>query len=512
MSRRQKIALGLICLLLALLLLWREKGRLGFGPAPVTPTGPGVGVSTSPAPGTVPSTSSLPSPSVSPITQSPAHKIVPHLPTLPIPAPTIPPVTPPITPPVTPPVTPITPLAPAQEEGLHKELIPRNITIVRCYYELDVVAPGTTFGFDINGSGFTEAFHQMITVDFDALDVEALNLRLVTANQIHGDVQVGPDATTQYIYPKVLIRNLPVFKASDPFGVVRHGEILDIQLTSIDETGQSGRFRMITNFDRDLYKRLRIEPTDNRLEVGELLPQLPFYVDGTMAIAPGLHSGEYGLTASLGSHELFKKNPLVDVVRPNIGRTGSIENVKAVQPIRRPGDTVEFTLTGSGFTPTDATTLSARVDGLATEPAKLTFVSAGRLQILLMLPTAAPVGMYGVTILQNNKSVHQRKTAFAIVPPNWLGSVLLPRPLGPGQSGTVQITGRDLAPDFVQGLRVQTDDPGLQLSNLHLQDPSTIAMDVRISTDVASGDYLVHVFSHEKALQLPGGQIIKITR
>jgi len=38
---------------------------------------------------------------------------------------------------------------------LHQELIPKDIMIVRCYYGQEIVAPDTTFGFDINGSGFT---------------------------------------------------------------------------------------------------------------------------------------------------------------------------------------------------------------------------------------------------------------------------------------------------------------------------------------------------------------------
>jgi len=119
-------------------------------------------------------------------------------------------------------------VVPPGQEGMHRELIPKNINIVKCYYDLDVVAPGTTFGFDIDGSGFDEAFYKIISVDPDALDVTVKNVTLVTANQIHGQIEVVSEATTQYIHPKVIIRSLPVFRAPDPFGVVRHGEVLDI--------------------------------------------------------------------------------------------------------------------------------------------------------------------------------------------------------------------------------------------------------------------------------------------
>src|ERR1019366_9325578 len=150
-------------------------------------------------------------------------------------------------------------VVPLGQEGMHRELIPENIHIERCYYDQEVVAPGTTFGFDINGSGFDEAFYKIISVDPDALDVTVKNLRLVTANQIHGQIEVGPEATTQYLHPMIVIRGLPVFRAPEPFGVVRPGEVLDMMLTSIDETGQWGHFRVITNLDARLYSKFRLE-------------------------------------------------------------------------------------------------------------------------------------------------------------------------------------------------------------------------------------------------------------
>src|SRR5882762_10299046 len=178
---------------------------------------------------------------------------------------------------------PVTFVVPGQE-GMHKELIPENITIVHCSYDLDVVAPGTTFGFDIIGSGFDEAFYKIITVDPDALDVTVKNLRLVTPNQIRGQIEVGPEATTQYIHPLVVIKTLPVFRAPDPFGVVRPGEVLDIELTSIDETGQWGRFRVTTNLDEKRYPNFHLVPTSPLLEISNLKAQFPFYVDGVVMI------------------------------------------------------------------------------------------------------------------------------------------------------------------------------------------------------------------------------------
>jgi len=103
---------------------------------------------------------------------------------------------------------------------LHKELIPKNIEIVRCYYSQEIAPPGTTFGFDINGSGFTSEFEKMIRVEAGHDEVTIKNMHLVTANQLHGDMMVGSGAPTGFVYPRVLIKGLPVFRAPDPFAAV----------------------------------------------------------------------------------------------------------------------------------------------------------------------------------------------------------------------------------------------------------------------------------------------------
>jgi hypothetical protein len=501
MSRRQKQALAILLLLLLLLLLlflfWRKKHAAQAVPAPLP-----VDVhATLPMPPTPPPVVKPPRPIET------AHPVT--TPPKPPPTPVVIPVTP-STQPTPSPVVP-TPLKPSQA-GTHPELIPKNITIVRIYFEQPVVGPGTQFDFDINGSGFDVSFQQMISVDFDALDIEPKNLRLVTANQIHGTVSVGDAATTQYIYPQVMIRGLPVFRAEEPFGVVRPGEVLDIQLTNIDDTGQMGEFRVTTNLTKALYSRFRLEPTTPRLELGMLTPKLPFYVDGVVRIQPGLSSGEYGLKTFMGNHALFKKDPLVDVVHPDIGRTGTIENVKAEQPAHRPGDELSFIIKGSGFTSAAAGALVGKIEGFDMGNGQVTYLTAGELRLNFHIPANAPTGLYGVDVLQKGKPVYQRKTAFAIVPANWLNGVKLLQPIRPGQRGVVQLTGRDLSAGFIQLLTISTDEPGITLSPPRLQDLSTAALDVRVSSDVAPGDYILHVSVGAKPLKLAGGNIIKITQ
>jgi len=399
---------------------------------------------------------------------------------------------------------------PPGQEGMHRELIPKNINIETFSFDLDVVAPGTTFGFDVVGSGFDESFYKIISIDPDALDVTVKNLRLVTTNQIHGQIEVGSEATTQYLHPKVIIQTLPVFRAPEPFGVVRYGEVLDILLTSIDETGQWGRFRVITNLDEHNFPKFRIEPTNPRLEVSNIKAQYPFYVDGVVMISEGLKHGSYGVVASMGKRELFRQDPLVEVVKPTVGKTGSIEKIHATEMAHRPGDLLTLTVTGSAFLPNVAPILSAEVNEFAMGPSTFTYVSEGRLDATLRIPLNAPVGIYGVTILSHGKVVEKEPNIFAVVPANWLASVKLATAVLPGKNGRILIAGRDISPDFAKTLQATTDTDGLQISNLHWQDATTIAADIAVDAKVDPGEYIIHISANGKMLKLPRGNIIKI--
>src|SRR5438477_585277 len=79
---------------------------------------------------------------------------------------------------------------------------------------------------------------------------------------------------TGFVYPRVLIKALPVFSAPDPFAVVRKGEVLTVFFISMEENGRGGRFRVITNLDDAMAKSFRIDPSTPGIEISELTPQL----------------------------------------------------------------------------------------------------------------------------------------------------------------------------------------------------------------------------------------------
>jgi hypothetical protein len=394
---------------------------------------------------------------------------------------------------------------------LHKELIPKDIEIVRCYYSQAVVAPGTTFGFDVNGSGFTEEFQKMIRVDMEDSHISAGNLRLVTANQIHGDMAVGPDARTAYVYPRVLIKGLPVFTAPEPFGVVRKGEVLAVNAESV--TGKSIRFQVITNLDEELFRQFRIEPSTPGLRIADVAPRLPFIVEGTLLMPQALATGSYGLAVEIGSREAFRRDGMVQIVQPNVGLNGFVQGIRTEEPYHRPGDDIAVFLEGVSLTPPDAGLIQAKVDGFDMGPGAITFVSGNRLQASFRCPLAAPEGSYGVTAMRaDGRMLYQRPDVFRIVPPGWVSGTQVASALRPGAGGVLRVLGRDFPADFEKQLTIGVDEPGISISGLRRLDGRTLAADISISPTVAAGDYWLHLSVGGRKIAPPYGSIIKVEK
>lgn len=460
-------------------------------------------------------------PPLSPVTPAPSRPPVKRPPKITLPPPIKPPEKPveattstavatiPAPTPVSP--VPTTPTLPPPPLQLHPGLIPKDIAIVRCYYSEKIVPPDVTFGFDINGSGFTSEFEKMIRVEAGGLDIRVKNLRLVTANQIHGDMEVGPEATTEFVYPQVLIKNLPVFRAPDPFGVVRPGEVLHVYFTSMDESGRSGRFRVITNLDEAMAQRFHAEAGSPHLEISNIAPRLPFFMDGTLSLAPGIEKGTYGFTVHIGKREVYRNDKMVHIVHPNVGQTGFVQGITVDAPFHRPGDVVQLTLHGSGFSSQDAGSLHAHVNEFDMGATSFTFLSLGQMQFAFQIPPNAPLGTYGVTVQgQNQETLYEKKRVFQIVPPNWLGGVQVTPPVSPGQKSVLKVVGRDISPEFAKSIAIDLDEPGIHISSLLPMDPSTLAAEISVSTSVAVGDYLLHLSANGAPLKPQFGSLIKV--
>jgi hypothetical protein len=505
-SQKRRLAIAALLLLLAVTFFWWRKRSGSMNPPPPPPPAP-----TAPAPVTPPVPVPV-KPTPKPVPVKPPKRVKPTKPSSfqagqPMPHPAAPTQEAPPAPVTTPSVPKPPPIS------LHKELIPKNIEIVRVYYDREIVAPETTITFDINGSGFTQEFEDMIQVDAGGLDVQIKNLQLITANQIQGEMVIGSAQTTAFLYPVVKIRGVPVFRAPDPFAVVRPGEVLVIIFVSLSDDGRSGRFRVVTNLDEAMAKQFRVVPTNPGLEVSPLEFHLPFGVEGILQIGPAVPQGQYGLAAYLGQRELWKREGMIRIVRPNVGLTGFVQGVSPVEKFHRPGDTVQIYLHGSGLTPAYTTNLKASVNELDMGPASFQFVSAAQMRFSFNTPPNAALRSYGVRILdQKNTELFKKDDVFTLVPPNWISGVQLAPPPRPGQKGLLRIIGRDLSPTFISKLELQADEPGIELQNIRRLDASTAGADISISTGVAPGDYWIHLIADGKEINPPYGSLIKVER
>jgi len=401
------------------------------------------------------------------------------------------------------------PLPPKLE--LHKELIPKDINIIRCYYQQEIVPPGTTLGFDIDGSGFTQEFEQMIKVDAGEAGIKVKNLRLVTANQIHGEMEISPEAATAFVFPRVLIKNLPVFSAPDPYAVIRKSDVLTILFISMEDNGHAGRFRILTNLDEDLFKQFHIVPSTGGLDISDITPRLPYAVEGKLRIGQRLPPGEYGLTIQIGAKTALRREGMIRIVKPNVGSTGFVQLVMAADPYHRPGDAIQLYIQGSGFIPENIQDLNGHVNEFDMGPASFTYINGGQMRLVFHAPANVPPGSYGLTI-QNTQGqkLYEKTDVFKIVEPDWIAGVQVTPPVKAGGKSTLRLVGRDLSTELAQSLKIELDEPGISISSLKRQDGSTLTADITVSSPVASGDYWLHLSAHGKKITPPFGSIIKV--
>ncbi len=399
----------------------------------------------------------------------------------------------------------------APKVKLHKELIPKNIEIVRCYYAAEVIPPGATLGFDINGSGFTSEFEKMIRVDAGHEHVSVKNLLLVTANQIHGEIVAGERAKTGFVFPRVLIKGLPVFSAPEPFAIVRKGEVLTVFFTSMQENGRGGKFRVITHLDEKMAKTFRIEPSTPGIVVSEIEPELPYLVHGSMQITPGVPPGDHGLTMSIHGKEVFKRMGMIRIVRPNVGQLGFIQNLSAEERYHRPGDMIQIYVQGTGLSAEDAPKLRAKVEEFNLGQGSFTYLSPFQIRLALQSLTTMPLKSYSVKIQnESGTELFEKKNLFELVPPNWVKGVQVSPPLKAGGKSLLRVIGRDLTEDFATAFRIEVDESGITLGPIQRESATTLSADIMASDGVAPGDYWLHLSAHHAKISPPFGSIIKV--
>ena len=411
---------------------------------------------------------------------------------------------------VSPSVTPVVqpPIPPAVQ--IHKELIPRNIEIVRVYYAAMITGPASTIQFDINGSGFTKEFEKMITVESGQPNAVVKNLSLVTPNQIHGTLDISGESATMAAFPHVLIQGKVVFQAPEPFAVIRPGEVLNLVFTEMGESGRSGRFRVFTNLTEEMFSNFKVSVSTPSIEVKDLTSQVPFIVDGTVIIGPAV-GGEYDINITLKEKNIWTKKGIIRVVRPNVGQSGLIQKVMAQDGFHRPGDTARFSLHGSGFQPNDVNLIKASVNGLDSLVSSITYASPGRLELALVIPSTAQVKTYGLKLMAGAEVLQDLSDAFQVVEKNWTRLLKVNPPLVPGGKSTLTLMGRDLSADYISKIKVELDEPDLTIGNFSLVNPLEASASIKAGPNVKPGDYLLKMTSSGKPVSPEAGSLIRVS-
>ena len=95
-------------------------------------------------------------------------------------------------------------------------------------------------------------------------------------------------------------------------------------------------------------------------------------------------------------------------------------------------------------------------------------------------------------------------------PPNWLRSLSTTPPLRPGGSGQLVIQGRSLQKNFVEGLTVSVDEPGLKIGKFQRVSAIQASADISADRNVRPGDYQVRIRSLRQSVVPETGDIIRI--
>lgn len=408
-------------------------------------------------------------------------------------------------------VAPATPavMAPPPIE-IHKELIPKDIEIVRVYYAAVITGPASTLQFDINGSGFTKEFEKMITVESGQPDAAVKNLALVTPNQIHGTLEINEKSATMVSFPRVLIQGKVVFQAPEPFAVVRPGEVLNLIFTEMGESGRSGRFRVFTNLDQEMFSNFRVVVSTDLIQVSELAPTLPFVVDGTINIGPAA-GGSYDIAVLLKGKVIWSKPGIIRVVKPNVGQSGLIQKILTQDGFHRPGDSAQFSLQGSGFQPNDVNIVKASVKGWDKLSSTFSFVSPGRLELALTVPPGAEAKTYGLVVTAGTEVLQDLPDMFRVVDKNWTRGLGLNPVLVPGRKSTLSLTGRDLSAEFISKIKVELDEPALTIGAFTLVSSQEATAAISAGATVKAGDYLLTITSDGKPVHPEFGSLIRVS-
>lgn len=399
-------------------------------------------------------------------------------------------------------------LAPPPVE-IHTELIPADIKIVRVHYPEPFIGPGGGLIFDINGSGFTQAFRDMITAESGHPDVAVRDLTLITPNQIRGSLAVSKDAPSAAVYPRVLIGDKVVFRAPQPFYMIRPGEVLFLGIVSHGRFGRSGRLRTLTNLTPGMLETFRIVPSTPGITISDISPSPPFVVDATVNVG-AVQPGSYGLAVEIGGETVFDRPGIINIVGSDSDDVGIVQRVTPTDGFHRPGDVARFELQGSGFRPDGVARLNAFVPGLGAVPSTFSFVAPGRMELSLTVPLSAPTTVYALDVRQGSTTLRRTDPGFFVVPENWIRQLRVEPALTPGATAALALDGRSLNAAFVRSLTVETATDALKIGPFKIETATRAVAPISAAAGLHPGDYWLKLRAGARPITPQFGSIIEV--
>ncbi|MFN0117684.1 MAG: hypothetical protein ACKVQC_05245 [Elusimicrobiota bacterium] len=394
---------------------------------------------------------------------------------------------------------------------IHKELIPKDIEIIRIYYAQSLSGPDSQIPFDINGSGFTKEFEKMIQVKSGNNEIQVKSLALKTPNQISGVLHVSPHAATTVNFPQVLINDKVVFQAPDPYAVIRPGEVLNLIFTEMSEAGRSGRFRIFTNLDEKMFNDFTVEPSTPSIRVNSLVPIYPFVVDGDIDIG-GAPGGDYGIKVKMGAKTLWDRPGIIRVVKPNLGQSGLVQRIQSLERFYRPGEYGLFMLQGSGFQPDSMNQLKVLMDGITMQSSSFTYRSPGRIDFKFSIPKDAPARSYSLSVVLASETLSSLGDAFVVVNPNWVRNLDISPSLKPEGQALLTLYGKDLSKEFIESIQCEVDDSQIIIGKFEYISPTQAKTTISAGAKVTPGDYWIKMKTKEGPLTPQFGSIIRVEK
>jgi hypothetical protein len=132
------------------------------------------------------------------------------------------------------------------------------------------------------------------------------------------------------------------------------------------------------------------------------------------------------------------------------------------------------------------------------------------MELAIEVPLTAAATSYGIRIAQGDETLLSNPNSFMVVDRNWTRQVRVEPALMPGGVSEIVLVGRDLDNEFISKIKVEVDEPGLEIGKFARVSSTEARARVSASAAVAPGDYLLTMVANGKPVTPQFGSIIRV--